>query len=380
MNQVIIEEKKLQHNIDVIKEKVKDIVDDKGNPLKIIAVLKGNAYGMGDELVANKLLDNNINIFAVTEVKEALNLRGKGFNNDILILNSTCIKEEVSKIVENNLIATVGSIEAIELLSKEALSKNKIARCHLKIDTGFCRFGFRYDELVAESGDLLKQLQKVLIENKNIKIEGTYSHFAESYANDDKATRKQLDKFLKAIVFLKKAKIEPGMLHICNSSAFFKYSEMYLNAVRIGSAFSGRLQISNVTGLQRLGYLESQVCEIRNLKKGDKIGYSGTCELKKDSKVAIVEAGYSDGIGVTGPKDSVRKIDKLRNLKNALSLLAKDGTRYVEIKEKKYPILGRIGMKNLMIDVSNGDIQIGDKVKIDINLVLANQNIERILR
>ena len=60
MSQVIIEEKKLQHNIDIIKEKVKDITDDKGNPLKIIAVLKGNAYGMGVELVANKLLDNNI--------------------------------------------------------------------------------------------------------------------------------------------------------------------------------------------------------------------------------------------------------------------------------------------------------------------------------
>ena len=70
----------------------------------------------------------------------------------------------------------------------------------------------------------------------------------------------------------------------------------------------------------------------------------------------------------------------LRALKNVLKTLAKDGTRYVEIKEEKYPILGRIGMKNFMIDISQSDIQIGEKVKIDINLVLANQNIERILR
>ena len=371
MNQVVIEEKKLQHNINIIKEKVKDITDDKGNPLKIIAVLKGNAYGMGAEILANKLLDNNIDFFAVTELKEALDLREKGFKNDILVLNSTCVKEDILKIIENDLISTVGSLEAIKFLNSEASIQNKIARCHLKIDTGFCRFGFSGDEIVSDSSELLGQLQKVLEESKNIKLEGTYSHFAESYANDDKTTRKQLDNFLEAVASLKNVNVEPGMLHICNSSAFFKYKEMYLNAVRIGSAFAGRLQISNTTGLQRLGYLESQVCEIRNLKKGDKIGYSGTCELKKDSKVAI---------GLSGPKDSVRIIDKLRAIKTTLISLAKDGTRYVEIKEKKYPILGRIGMKNFMIDVSGADIQIGDKVKIDINLVLANQKLERILR
>ena len=372
MNQVIIEEKRLQHNIDIIKEKVKDITDDKGNPLKIIAVLKGNAYGMGVEIVANKLLDSNINFFAVTEVDEAMELRTLGFTNDILVLNSTCIKEEIIKIVENNLVATVGSLKAIELLNEEARMQNKKVRCHLKIDTGFSRFGFKSEELI--------QLQDALKNSSNIKIEGTYSHFAESYAEDEKNTRKQFEEFLEVVASLKKLNIDPGMLHICNSSAFFKYKEMYLNAVRIGSAFSGRLQISNTTGLQRVGFLESQVCEIRDLKKGDRIGYSGTCELKKDSKVAIVEAGYSDGVGISGPKDSVRLIDKFRMIKNGLIALTKDGTRYVEIKEKKYPILGRVGMKNFMVDISDSDIQIEDKVKIDINLVLANQKVKRIAR
>jgi len=372
MNQVIIEEKKLEEKKDNIKEKVKDITDDKGRPLKIIAVLKGNAYGMGIELVANKLLDNNINFFAVTELEEAMELRTLGFTNDILVLNSTCVKEEIIKIVENNLIATVGSLKAIELLNEEAVVQNKKVRCHLKIDTGFSRFGFKSEELI--------QLQNTLKNSSNIKIDGTYSHFAESYAEDEKNTRNQLDKFLEAVASLRNLNIEPGILHICNSSAFFKYKEMYLNAVRIGSAFSGRLQINNTTGLQRVGYLESAICEIRDLRKGDKIGYSGTCELKKDSRVAIVEAGYSDGIGISGPKDSVRLIDKFRMIKSGLMALTKDGTRYVEIKEKKYPILGRIGMKNFMVDISNSDIQIGDKVKIDINLVLANQKVKRIAR
>ena len=80
---------------------------------------------------------------------------------------------------------------------------------------------------------------------------------------------------------------------------------------------------------------------------------------------------------MTGPKDSVRLIDKLRAIKKEFIAMTKDGTRYVEIKNKKYPVLGRIGMKNFIVDISNDDIQIGEKVKIDINLVLANQKVKR---
>ena len=377
MSQVIIEEKKLQHNIDIIKERVKEIADDKGTPLKIIAVLKGNGYGMGAELLGKKLLDNNIDFFAVTEVEEAIELRNKGFTNEILVLNSTCIKEEILQIVENDLTATVGSIESIKFLNEVASQNSKEIKCHLKIDSGFCRFGFCIKDI--EDNNVLTKIKEVLINSKNIKLSGTYSHFQESYSNDDKTTRKQLDKFLNCVAKLKKVGIDTGILHICNSSAFFKYKEMYLNAVRIGSAFSGRLQISNATGLQRVGYLESQICEIKDLEKGEKIGYSGTYKLKKDTKVAIVEAGYVDGIGVSGPKDSVRIIDKFRTLKRDLIFLKKDGTRYVEINEKKYPILGRIGMKNFIVDITNSEIKVGDKVKIDINLVLTSQKIKRTL-
>lgn len=377
MNQIVIEESKLQHNIDTIKEKIKGIADDKGNPPKIIAVLKGNAYGMGVDIVAKKLLDNNIDFFAVSEVAEAVEIRTLGYKNEILVLNSTCIKEEVNEIVENNLTASIGSIDSLRLLNDIASEKGKTINCHLKIDTGFCRFGFLADELC--NSNLSETLKQELENKKNIKITGTYSHFSESYSNDDKKTRLQFNKFLDTIAKLKNINIETGMLHICNSSAFFKYKEMYMNAVRIGSAFTGRLQISNSTGLQRIGYLESQVCEIKELKKGEQIGYSGTLKLKKDSKVAVVEAGYSESIGVTGPKDSVRLVDKLRTIKKDVLAITKDGTRYVEINEKKYPILGRIGMKNFIIDISNSNVQIGEKVKIDINLILSNPKIKRIL-
>lgn len=372
MSQIIIEEEKLQHNIERIKERIQNRTDDQGNPVKIIAVLKGNAYGMGATLLAQKLNDCGIDMFAVTEVAEAIELRKEGFQNEILILNGTSIPEEIEKIVDYNLTATIGSAESARRLNQAAKQKHKMVKCHLKIDTGFGRFGFLATETIGIT------VREALANQNQLKVVGTYSHFQESYAKDEKRTKEQFQKFLDAVAALKMAKVETGMLHICNSAAFFQHPEMYLNAVRIGSAFSGRLQIVKPTGLQRVGYLESQICEIRNLLLGSKVGYSGTCKLKRNTRVAIVEAGYADGVYVGGPKDSVRMIDKLRALKKDSLALLQDGRRYVEIQGVRCPILGRIGMKNMMVDVTDCPAaQIGDCVKIDVNLVLANQKMER---
>ena len=371
MNRVIIEKANLEHNIKLIKDKVRDFRNDKGESVKIIAVIKGNAYGMDSLLIARRLIDNNINFFAVSELEEAIYLRNNNFNNPILLLQSTSNEEVLNQIVENNLVATISSLEEIEFLNRIAKEQNKNVEAHLKIDTGFGRFGFFIDE------NNVQELANTLNKCENLKITGTYSHFIESYANDDKLTRQQFNKFIDVVAILKKNKIETGMLHICNSSALFKYPEMYLNAVRVGSAFTGRLQISNVTGLKKVGYFETTVCEIKDLKKDTTVGYSATCKLKKDTKVAITTAGYAEGIGMTGPKDSVRLIDKLRKIKLALNTLKQDGRMFVTINNKKYPIIGRIGMKNFMIDISDSDVKVGDKVKVDVNLIFVDSKIKR---
>ncbi len=367
MNRIIIEKDKIEHNINIIKDKIKLLTPTP----KIIAVIKGNAYGIDTILFAQKLLDNNIDFFAVSEISEARKLRENNFNNEILLLESTCIEREIDEILELNLIATVGSIDALKFLNQKAKSVNKIIDAHLKIDTGFGRFGFVLDE------ENVLILKNTLREANNVKIVGTYSHFLESYANDKRTTFNQYEIFMKNVKLLKENDIQTGMLHICNSSAFFKYPRMYLDAVRIGSAFTGRLQIKEPTGLKRVGYLESEICEIRNMKKGSKIGYSGTCKLKRNSRVAIIEAGYEAGVGVTGPKDAVRIIDKLRILKSAFVAFVQDKRTYVKINDISYPVLGRIGMKNMMVDVTNTEIKVGDKVQIPINLIFANSNIER---
>ena len=178
---------------------------------------------------------------------------------------------------------------------------------------------------------------------------------------------------------IKTVKIESGITSIGDYAFEYCYS---LESITIGNnvisiapeAFSGTAYYRNESNW------ENDVLYIGKHLIKAKATISGTYEIKKDTKTAVVEAGYFDGVGVTGPKDSVRLIDKIRAIKRDLIALSKDGTRYVEINEKRYPILGRIGMKNFMIDISNENVQIGEKIKIDINLVLANQNIKRELR
>lgn len=371
MNRVIIEKDKLQHNIEIIKNKVKDIRDDNGNSVKIIAVIKGNAYGMGMLLVAKKLIDNNIDFFAVSSIEEAKILRENGYNNKILLLKSTCLEHEVIDIVKYDLIATIGSKESCDVLNEIALRQNKHINVNIKIDTGFGRYGFIYKTATKEIIDAFK-------DKKNISVTGIYAHFSSSYNKEAKYTKEQFDRFLNVILELKKERFEVGILHICNSPAFLKFPEMYLNAVRIGSAFTGMSLYKEITGLQKVGYLESEVCEIKYLPKGYKIGYSETCKLKKDTKVALINAGYAEGIGVKGPIDSVRSIDKLRKLKTDILGFFNNEKMKVEINGRMYTILGRISMKSIVVDISGSDINIGDKVKININIKYVDSSIDRI--
>ena len=128
---------------------------------------------------------------------------------------------------------------------------------------------------------------------KNIQIEGVFSHFSIAFFGDGKETREQYDRFMKCIDVLKENNIQPGMMHICNSSAFLRFPEMHLDAVRVGSALLGRLSIPNNYGFKKVGYLKSNVAEIKNVPAGYNIGYSNSYTTKKETKIAIVPCGYA---------------------------------------------------------------------------------------
>lgn len=363
-----ISRKDLKHNINVIKKFLKkEEKDDEGKLPKIIGVVKGNGYGLGLIELSEFLINNGINILAVSSVEEALELRDAGIKEEILLLGATAIKNDVEKLVENNITITISSFEDLETLNK--IVSNKKQRISLKLDTGFNRYGFKYEEL--------DKLIEKLKESENLEISGTFSHFSFAYAKENKYVKKQFDNFIIGIEKLKKAGIDTGMLHICNSCAFFKHPEMHLNAVRIGSAFLGRLPMKNIYGLKRIGNLYVPVSEIKIAKKGETVGYSNTVKMKKDTQIAIVQAGYIDGLNSGKFNDTFGNLDKIRILKNTILDIFKDKHIYYYINDKKCMVVGKIGMNHVALDITGKDVKIGDKVEISISPLNVNNKIRR---
>ena len=208
MKALVIEKNDLVHNIEQIKKHAEtNGPDDNGRKVKIIAVVKGNAYGLGLVEFTKLLIDNGISFFAVSTIEEALQLREAGIKEDILMLSSTAIKEDVKELVDNHIIITIGSKEDIEVAEEIAKEENRKIRAHVKIDTGFGRYGFIY----SDRDSMVEALKGI----ENIEIEGTFSHFSVSFF-DDKYTKLQFDRFMNVIEVLKMNDIKTGMLHICN--------------------------------------------------------------------------------------------------------------------------------------------------------------------
>ena len=378
MKSLVINREELKHNIRRIKEIAKDTGrQDNHKTLKIIAVVKGNGYGLGLVQYSKFLIDNGIDFLAVSTVEEALKLREAKIQARILMLSSTAIKKEIELLVENDIIITIGSKEAAESAEQVALEKNIKIKAHLKIDTGFGRYGFIYNEK--------QQMLNVLKNIQNIQIEGTFSHLSLAFYKKNEYSEEQFNRFIDVIEFLKENKIETGMLHICNSSAFLKFKHMRLNAVRVGSAFLGRLAIPNVYGLKKIAYLKSNVTEIKQLPKKYNIGYSNSFTTSKETRIALVPCGYADGYNVREQRDMFRKIDKLRYIVRDIKDSFKDKSLYVNIlckteskKEyKRCKVLGRIGMYHISVDVTDKNVQVGDEVKLDVSPMFVDSNIRR---
>ena len=225
MKSVVVNKEDLRYNIEKIKEYINNSSQKKA---KIIAVVKGNGYGLGIVELTNFLIDNGIDFFAVATVEEAVQLRNAGIKAKILMLSSTAIDEDVKLLVENDIILTIGSAKSAEIAEKVGNDLNKKIKAHLKIDTGFGRYGFIY----SNTDEIIYNVSKL----KNVKIEGTFTHFSNAYY-DDNYTKLQFERFMNCVKILNENKIETGMLHVCNTSAFIKFPQMHLDAVRIGSGF-----------------------------------------------------------------------------------------------------------------------------------------------
>lgn len=353
--------KDLEHNINIIKMRAKDS--------RIIAVVKGNAYGIGLEEFSNVLIKNKINYLAVSSVYEALELKDKVNEATVLCLEATSNEKELEELLDKDIIITIGNYEVAKCLNKIAKSRKKKAKVHLKIDTGFSRYGFNYYD---------KELILKTIKNcTSILVEGIFSHFSCAYLKKEDYTRLQYKRFLEIKNFLEKNHIQISMYHICNSSAFLKYDDMFMDAVRIGSAFLGRISVRNTLGLKKIGVLKSNIVEIKNLPKNTPIGYSNSEITKRATKLAIIPIGYADGFNVGVKNDTFKFIDKVRILKNSLVSFIKNDRIYVLINGKKYLVIGKVGMNHITVDITGSKIELGNEVELPISPVFVSSNIRR---
>lgn len=349
----------LRHNAEVLRERT---------DAEIIAVLKGNGYGLGLVQYAKTLRELGFDFFAVADISEAVKLRENGFDAEILLLTPTSLDEEISALLRYGIIASVGSFEGAKKLNDAAKKEGIKARVHLKIDTGFGRYGFSPSEMAP--------LGQALGDWENLLVEGVFSHFSNAFAKSAKKTKQQLKNFLSCTEILEDMGYDLGIRHIANSCAFWRYPKTHLDAVRVGSAFLGRLPFPTPE-LCRVGELISRVAEVRTLPQGHTVGYADTYKTKRLTQIAVIPVGYKDGFGTERSRDTFRFSDFLRYFKQDIRLAFRHGFT-VTINGEAAPVIGRIGMFHAVADVTGMSVKTGDEVVLPVNPLLVDSDLVRI--
>jgi alanine racemase len=352
---LVVDRQRVRNNIQQIKRRAGDAI--------IYGVLKGNAYGLGLIEMADMLRDEGISHFAITEPRDLIILRNSGYiDEEILVMRSTSIPEEIEKLIEYNAIATVGSYDTAIALNGIAEKHQTSIDVHIEIDTGMGRSGFTPEEY-----DRVLSVFKYM---SSLRIAGMYTHYNRAFASG-KAVKAQYDKFMRVVEQVKRAGFDPGIIHSANSSALFKYPYTIMDAVRIGSALTGRVSAGGNFGLQKVGHAECQIIEIRRLQKGQTIGYGGDYKCKKSIKIAVLPIGYTDGFCTDKQRDMFRFKDAVfAGLSGLKSWMMRKTTTAV-INGKTVPVLGHVGMQHTIINVTDVDCSVGDWVKLEVNPLVA---------
>ena len=359
--QYIIRQEDIIFNIEAVKKEV--------GQAKIIGVLKGSGYGFGRDYMARLLSENGIEMFAVTEIEDAEALRADILKDkDILMLRSTAVPAEVAGIADCGAIATIGSLQAAQCLQAYCQTKGIIGRAHLKIDSGMGRYGF----LPAQIDEICTVLETC----KCIRFEGIYTHFAAAFT-DNARTTEQLGVFQSVVDALEQRGYHFDLVHAANSSAALNVPASCLDAVRIGSAFTGRILGTNAKKLRRVGYLEAAVVETKLLPKGYPVGYNGTYTTKAETKAAIIPVGHTDGWGMTPQFDAFSVGDAVvAGLRTVKKFLSKQTTS-VQIGDRKYRVIGQIGLSHTAIDITGSEVVPGDVAKLDFSPLYVGAQVPR---
>ncbi len=319
------------HNIREVKKRLPEGV-------KLLGVVKANAYGHGAVPVAS-YLENQVDYFATATIEEAVELRENGISAPILILGYVS-PSQYGDLVEYDITQTIDSYAQALALEKEAARQNRKAKAHLAVDTGMTRIGFQVTEHDADEAAKIADLP-------HIELEGMFTHFSCADQEDKTYCSMQMEKYDKMTALLAERGVTIPLRHICNSAGIMEFDDHHFEMVRSGIITYG-IYPSEEVKKERLDLIpalswKSHVIHVKEVGPGIGVSYGATYVTEKPmTRIATVSAGYADGYP--------------RALSNQGCVL---------IHGKKAPIIGRICMDQMMVDVTDiPDVQVEDVVTL----------------
>ncbi len=335
----------LEIDLQALASNVKNIKGKLGKQVELLAVVKAEGYGHGAYDVSKVALKNGAGSLGVAFLEEGIELREKGIKAPILILSPEFFGRE-KELIAYDLQPVVTDWDFVKNLNREAGKQDKIAQVYIKIDTGMRRYGIEPCSAPA----FVKGIQKL----KNIKLKGILSQFSTTEDTDKDFAERQLRLFKKAVKQVEELNGNRLVRSIANSGAFLKLPQSYFDQVRLGILTYGiypspkdikRVKVYPVMSLK------SKIVQIKEVQKGESVGYARTFIIKRKTKIGTIPLGYADGYPW--------------QLSNRGKVL---------VKGKKVSIIGRICMDAFMVDLTAlPDVKTGEEV-----VLLGKQGKERI--
>ena len=306
---------------------------------EVLGVVKADAYGHGAPEVAKIAVESGCTMLSVARISEAKQLRDSGILVPILLFGYTD-PSFVEYMIDNNIIASVGSFISGHMLNETARLLGKKLKVHIKIDTGMGRIGVK-----TQKNDIVDETLSIS-SLKNLEIEGIYTHFANADSLDKTHAYHQFSIYTDVLNQLKQSGFEVKYRHAANSAAIMEMPETHLDLVRPGIIQYG-LYPSNEVDRSRLKLkpvlsLKSTIIQIKDAEAGFKVSYGSTYSTTNKTKIAVIPVGYADGYN---------------------RLLSSKG--HMIVNGQKVPIIGRVCMDLTMVDIGNiSNVNEGDTVTL----------------
>ena len=338
-NTLAIDLKSLEFNLAQIQRHV-------GKGVKIMGVVKSDAYGHGLVNVSRVLEKNGVYCLGVSFVNEAVLLRSEGIKIPIVVLCGIETREDAVAVIENDLTPVVFYVDSAEMLEKAASNKGKKVDIHIKIDTGMGRLGIDLDETIA----FLKEITQFT----SLNPEGLMSHLSSADEDDYSFTEKQIQDFIKAVNEGRKLGMDLRLNNLANSAGIMGHADSYFDMVRPGIILYGGLPNPGYKSpfeLKPVMSFRGKILQVRNFEDNTPVSYGRTYYTSGQKQIAVISAGYADGLP--------------RNLSNMGRVLAGG---------KEANITGSVCMNMLSCDVTGiKDIKPGDEC-----IILGSQGDETI--